>query len=346
MRLPLNVRRSLVSLSLALGSVMLVSACSEPAPPPPPPAPAVKTPQERAQLYQDCWSQFNNKDWDKFQNCFDANAVSETIDSSSPSLTGRTAIVERAKLETSSFPDRKGEIRLLLVNGAQLVSIAQYAGTNTAPLPPGPDGKAGPTTNKPFGFLMGHVIDLDANGNAATHEAAYIDEGTFARQVGLAPGPVRPVEKATGAAPVIVYSKSDDSERANVATVQATFDAFNKRDLKAYEALLGENYRGIEAESAGAKNKKEAMAATREMIGGFADVKITPSKMWGAGDYVVIFGTFEGTNTGDMPSMGMKKTGKKVVGRFCEIIKVEGGKVADDYLFYNGGAFMAQLTAK
>jgi len=42
----------------------------------------------------------------------------------------------------------------------------------------------------------------------------------------------------------------------------------------------------------------------------------------------------------------MKKTGKKVVGRFCEIFKIEGGKITEDYLFFNGAAFMAQLTAK
>jgi len=35
-----------------------------------------------------------------------------------------------------------------------------------------------------------------------------------------------------------------------------------------------------------------------------------------------------------------------VIGRFCEIVKFEGGKATDDYLFYNGAAFMAQLGVK
>jgi predicted ester cyclase len=68
--------------------------------------------------------------------------------------------------------------------------------------------------------------------------------------------------------------------------------------------------------------------------------------MWAAGDYVVFTGTLSGTNTGDMPSAGIKKTGKKVNVHFCEIVKFEGGKQVEDYLFFNGAAFAAQLGLK
>ena len=66
--------------------------------------------------------------------------------------------------------------------------------------------------------------------------------------------------------------------------------------------------------------------------------------MWAAGDYVVVAGTFEGTNLGDMPSAGMKKTGKKVSAHFFELFKLENGLCKDDWLFYNAAAMAAQLV--
>ena len=80
-------------------------------------------------------------------------------------------------------------------------------------------------------------------------------------------------------------------------------------------------------------------------LGAFPDVKITPVSSWAAGDYVVVTGTFEGTNTGDMPSMKMKKTGNKVSAHFLEIFQFDKGKVTNDWLFYNGAAFATQLMA-
>jgi len=61
---------------------------------------------------------------------------------------------------------------------------------------------------------------------------------------------------------------------------------------------------------------------------------------------VVVTGTFEGTNTGDMPTAKMKKTGNKVSDRFLEVFKFANGKVQEDWLFYNHAAMMNQLMAK
>ena len=91
-------------------------------------------------------------------------------------------------------------------------------------------------------------------------------------------------------------------------------------------------------------NKKQALASLKDLFKGFGDVKLTASQVYGAGDYVVVIGTFEGTNTGPMPDFGIKKgTGKHVVTRYIEVFRLENGKVAEDWLFYNGMAFAAQL---
>ena len=343
MRFQRYVRRSFFVLSLG-SALAMIAACGEPAPPPPP-VQTPATPAERANLYQSCWNMFNDKAWDKFQNCYTENAVSESADSTPASVTGRAAIIENAKAAAAAFPDRRGEVRLVLINGSHGATMALYTGTNTGPMP-GPDGKPAPATNKAIGFLVAHTLELDAMGVAATRDVSYIDEGTLAAQLGLSPAPARPVQKPVGAAPLVVLAKNDATETANLAAMKASVDAINKHDLKALEPLMAEGYRMIEIGRPKDENKKETLASLKELFGGIPDVTITQSAMWAAGDYVVFTGTFSGTNTGDLPSAGIKKTGKKLSLHFCEIVKFEGGKQVEDYLFFNGAAFAAQLGLK
>src|SRR6187200_353769 len=116
--------------------------------------------------YQACWEQFNNKQWDQFQNCYSENAVSEAVDSTPPVINGRTAIIERGKADALTFPDRRGEVRLILLNGDHIASVALFTATNTGEMP-GPDGKPMKPTGKPIGMLIGHLIDADATGSRA-----------------------------------------------------------------------------------------------------------------------------------------------------------------------------------
>lgn len=334
-------------LSTVVAAVVLHGACSESAPPPPPPAPtpAVKTAEQRVEGYKACWDQFNNKQWDQFQNCYAENAVSEAIDSIPASLTGRAAIIERAKTELASFPDRRGEVRLLLVNGDRLASLALYTGTNGGAIPQ-PDGKPAPATNKTIGVLVGHTIDMDPTGAFAVREATYVDGNTMAAQLGLSPAPARPAEKATGAPPEVVIAKNDDKERTNIELVRRSFAALNAHDVKGLLDTMAPNYRGMDQATPKDMTKAESEKTLKEMMASFPDVKITPVTMWAAGDYVVVTGTFEGTNLGDIPSMGLKKTGRKVSAHFFEVFKIENGLAKDDWLIYNGAAMAAQLGLK
>ena len=93
-------------------------------------------------------------------------------------------------------------------------------------------------------------------------------------------------------------------------------------------------------------DKAASQASLKELFTSFPDVKITPVTMWAAGDYVVVTGTFEGTNLGDIPSMGVKKTGKKMSAHFFELFKLENSLTRHDWLFYNGAAIAAQLGLK
>ena len=339
-----SVRREVVLGLLGGGMMAMSAACSEPAPPPPA-APVVKTSAERVARYQECWKAFNDKAWDQFQTCYTENAVSETVDSVPASASGRAAIIESGKAGLTSFPDRRGELKLVLANGDNIAAVALWTATNTGDLPPGPDGKAAPATGKAIGFPIAHTGAWNATGDAVVHDAVYLDQRTMMAQLGLDTNPARPVEKATGSAPAIVIAKGDDIEKANLATTQSMFAALNKHDVKALEGYMADDYKGISVPEPKDTDKKESVAGTREMFAGFPDVKITPVTTWAAGDYVVVAGTFEGTNTGDLAMMKLKKTGNKVSDRFLEIFKFSGGKVQEDWLFYNGAAMMNQLMA-
>jgi len=330
-------------LSLFAGAVFS-AACSEPAPPVAP-TPTPKSADARVQFYKDCWEAFNTQAWDKFGPCYADNAVSETIDGMPPSVSGRAAIIQRGKDEASAFPDRRGEVRLILANGEHLASVAMYTATNTGSMP-GPDGKPAPPTGKAIGMLMAHTVEMDPTGSFAVSDAAYIDQGTMMAQLGVSQAPARKAEKATGAMATVVIAKNDDTERANLAAAQAEIADFNKHDIAAISATAAPDYKFIEIPRPADANLKEMTAGLKEMFAAFSDITITPSAVWAAGDYVVVTGALSGTNTGDMPSMKMKKTGKSVTTHFIEIFKYSGGKVQEDWLFYNGAAFAAQLGMK
>jgi predicted ester cyclase len=325
-------------------AALALAACSEPAPPPAP-SPTPRTAQDRAQRYLDCWNAFNNKAWDQFQTCYGDSAVSENVDDMPPTTTGAAAIIARGPEEAKAFPDRRGEVRLVLVNGDNVASIALYTATNTGEMP-GPDGKPIPATNKPIGLLIAHTGQFDSTATFVVKDAAYIEQGTIMGQLGLSPAPVRPVETPTGAAPRIVLAKNDATESANVAATRTMLELVNKHDAKAMAAALPDDYKFTEIAQPKDMDKKATAANMEEFLRAFPDLKMTESSLWAAGDYVVLAGTFEGTNTGDIPSMKLKKTGKKVTSRFLEIFRLENGQFKEDWLFYNGAAFAAQLGLK
>jgi predicted ester cyclase len=303
----------------------------------------VKTAQEHVQLYQDCWNHFNTKAYDRMASCYASVMTSENADSAQPTMTTPADAMAQMKKDEAAFPDRHGEIRYVFVNGGHVAGVVLYTGTNSGAMT-GPDGKPMPATNKSIGLLMGHALDLDANGAAATRETSYVDEGTMMAQLGLNPSPARKAEKATGATPVIVMAKNDATETANMTAVRAMYDALAKKDVKAMQAAMADDYKLIEIGQAMDMDKKAADKSMADFMKGFPDLTPTVTTIWAAGDFVIVEGSITGTNTGPMPAMGLKKaSGKKVTVRFMEVYEMSGGKAKTDWLFYNGAAFASQL---
>ncbi len=308
-----------------------------------PVAPPAATADERAKWFKDCWASFNAKDWNKFPGCYAENASSEQVDMGMPALVGRANVIDKnAKVFATAFPDLVGESELTLVSGNDILSVVLLKGTHKGALP-GPQGEIA-ATNKKIGYLALQHIQTTPDGRLVQKERFAYDGGTFMSQLGLSPMPARKALEQGWADKPSLVSSGSDAEKANIAALGAYTAAFNKHDAAALAATLTDDVVFSDlAAPADRVGKKEVSKSNEEMLKGFPDVKIDQSAAWAAGDYVVSTGRFSGTNTGDMPSMKLKKTGKTVNVEYYMVTKLAAGKVKNSWLFSNGMAFAGQL---
>jgi predicted ester cyclase len=321
------------------------TAAVAPAPPPvaatpEAPKPVPLTPDQKVKAYQDGWAAFNAKDFAKFQSIWSDNATSEMLDMGPPK-TGPQAIADGAKGFATAFPDVTGELELTLVNGNNAVGVVLLRGTQkgTYETPMGPV----PATNKKVGFLVAHGIELNDAGKVDKEWMAY-DGGTVAGQLGLMQMPHRKVIETGWTDKPVVIASGSDAEKANLAAFTKEVEGFNKHDAAGSLSSAADDVVFSELSApADRTGKKEAVKGMEDMFKAFPDVKLDVKNAWGAGDYVVAVGTWSGTNTGDMPSAHMKKTGKAVSVQFVEVDKFAAGKTKNIWIFSNGAAVAAQL---
>lgn len=334
------------SLILGLAGLLSASACSSPEPATPPvkdPPVAAKpiTAEDRVHWYEECWSYFNDKKWAEFKNCYAENARSQQVGYGHDAA-GPDAIVASSMEFARSAPDVRGQSRLILVNGPHVASIFLLQGTNSGPMR-GVDGKEIPATNKKFGLLFGHAIDVAPAALKVVKEIGVQDSGTFLSQLGLSKMPARPVMEKGAEAGKLVVAKDDATESANVDVAKAQVEAWNKHDAAAVDALVADDAAFRDVTGPRDTNKKESSESNKNYWKAFPDARLSTSSIWGAGHYVVMIGTFEGTNDGASPAMNLEKTGKKVSLPFLAIARLEEGKFKKSWLFSDSGAFAAQL---
>jgi predicted ester cyclase len=314
-----------------------------PAEAPKPAAPPPATADERSKWFKDCWAQFNSKDWAKFQGCYAENATSEQVDMGMPPLVGRANIIDKsAKVFGAAFPDLTGELELTLVSGNDILAVVLLKGTQKGGLP-GPQGEIAPT-NKKIGYLVVHHVQTSPDGRSVAKERFIYDGGTFMSQLGVSPAPARKALEQGWADKPSLISSGTDAEKANLAALGSWISAVNKHDAVASSAFVTDDVVFSDlAAPADRVGKKEVQKANEEMFKAFPDAKIEQSAAWAAGDYVISAGRWSGTNTGDMPAMKLKKTGKPVNIEYYMVTKLAAGKVQKTWLFSNGMAFAGQL---
>jgi predicted ester cyclase len=303
----------------------------------------VLTSAERAAWYQECWAHFNGRAWAQFRACYADTVESDQVDSGHPVAKGIESAMAVDMGFAEAFPDIKGTGELILVKGDTILSVYVLNGTHTGSLL-GPDGTSIPATNKPVGFYQAHLVQTDASGSKVLKEQFYSDSGTMMAQLGLNPMPARPVATSKSAAPTVVVAAGTPAELSNVDLLRAQMAAYNSHDAKGVGAYNAPDLVYHDMTMPADQTAKESYASTVEFFNAFPDAKLAPASVWGAGSYAVVTGRFEGTNTGPMPAMGIKKpTGKAVSIRYLDITRWEGGKLKEEWLFYDGMAMARQL---
>jgi predicted ester cyclase len=302
----------------------------------------VAAPAGTAELkwYKDCWAKFNSHQWDAFAKCYTDAAVS-TQSGSPKDITGREAIVANAKEYAAAFPDGKGEIQIALARegGKELVSVAIFRGTNNGPMK-GPMGEM-PATKKKVGYQMLHRLTTD--DKMASREWFIYDLPTMLTQLGIARGPVRPVMTKGLPEKVTLVAKGDEAEAKNTEAHRKVYELFDKKDPAMEDYFADDIVESNNSEPKDTVGKKALMEYNKGFWSGFPDAKVIVEDAWGAGPYSVAVARVTGTNDGDWPAMGLKKTGKKINVPFVEIVKWEKGKAKWSGSFMNGMDFATQL---
>jgi steroid delta-isomerase-like uncharacterized protein len=131
-----------------------------------------------------------------------------------------------------------------------------------------------------------------------------------------------------------------------ITLIRSTYEAWNERDFdRQLEAMApdvtitmmgtGEVLQGLE----GGRRFSTTWADA------FPDGRITLDTVAGDSDTVVVEFTGRGTHTGTLEtSMGsIPPTGRSVTLHFCDVLKLEGGKIASQHSYLDTGSLMTQL---
>jgi hypothetical protein len=283
-----------------------------------------------AQLGQraiDCIGFYNASKWDDLKGCYaptvvyDADLGAEVVGHDNP-LTSPDAVIDGNKKSKEAFPDVKGDARLVLVHDHDVAVLMATTATHTGPLP----GVTG--MNQKIGELAANVDTFDDQGRE-THESDYADGATEHGQ--LVPDkthPVRAADHIIDVPKLVVVAKNDATEQANVEVVKQLVAAFDKHDAKAMAAVLADDVVWAEQQEPKDWTKAETLADAQQGWKWFSDMKMTPTATWGAGNFVVLQATLEGTNDAPIPEMGIKAaTKKKITLPFVEVDELDGGKI-------------------
>jgi len=287
------------------------------------------TPDAKLQRFNECWDAYNNAKQDVYASCFAPDAVREQVDSV-PDLVsqGSGKILEMAKAQKTAFPDLKVTPQLVIVSGNDVAAILHIGGTNTG------EAEGMKATGKKLGMYEAELATMGDDG-MITKDHFYSDQPTQFHQLGLLKNDTSPaaLDKPTTPAETLI-SKADPAEAANKAVIEKLVEAINKKDGKAIEGLLADDFKltyhgdktKVENKKAGIKWFGDTLKTTKD---GFVDIK----NAWTAGDHVVIADVFTGTPSEEITGKGGEA--RKIETHIVQFFTVKDGKIAQQQIFAN-----------
>jgi steroid delta-isomerase-like uncharacterized protein len=127
--------------------------------------------------------------------------------------------------------------------------------------------------------------------------------------------------------------------------LDAFTEAFNSHDDARIRACYADDAvftapGGVELEGPDA-----IVAFAMTWLNALPDATATVDKAVIEGGWVATQQTFRGTHTGTLvsPDGDIPATGKSVVGRAAEILRIEDGKIVEDHLYFDNMEFLTQI---
>jgi steroid delta-isomerase-like uncharacterized protein len=301
-----------------------------------PDQPKELTASDFARQIEMAWAVHDKGDWDAYGNYFADDTTLEMVDSGMPLVKGKDALLGMIKGMQEGWSDTKREGVLVFASGNRVVTIDLMTGTNTG------EFMGAPATNKKVGMLMVHSYELNKEGKIQT-QTAYMDHLTMMGQLGAHKNLHRTAMEPTGKNAEPIVSAGDDKEKANLALVAAMDERLSSGKTDEVLAMLAEDFVLSDQSMHEDLDKMKMRLLVTARAKAFPD--LTQNTEWAiaCGDYVVRADSFSGTNTGDVPEMGMKATNKHLEIRELAVFHIADGKAKQIWAFSNGMAVQVQL---
>lgn len=291
------------------------------------PAPTFATPEAKLRRYQDCLASFN-AGADSYAACFAKDAQREQVDSVPESIVkGAAKIGDTAKAQHASYPDLFATPQLIIASGSDVIAILYVRGTNTGNV------EELAATGKKIAVFEAEIVTIGDDGLISS-DRVFVDQPTIYHQLGLVPNDTSPEVTARKPRPVeALVAKTDATEAANKALIEANLSAINKKDTKSVVASAALDVSLIyHGDKQRVTNKKAFQAWVEESVRSSNDGNVAITHTWTAGEYVVVSDTFTGTPT---EAVAGKGPAKKIESRVLEFFRVKNGKLAEQQIFGN-----------
>lgn len=235
---------------------------------------------------------------------------------------GVGAIVKDYQAHFDAFPDVTTAITRSWHWGDAVLFEFVEGGTQTGP------HRAHKTTGRKFGYVGASLLRFKSNG-LVREDMTYSDELTKEVQIGWARGPlakmdVRPVvavPPASDAWEVHQVGPQDVGQAKLVAARGSLYSKFALKSDKDFLAALTDDI-SISAydDPKDVKGKREAAALFKDWKTTFPDGVVDAKEGWSVDGYVVLLGTFSGSQTGAWGPV--KATKRPYAMHFLDIAKV------------------------
>ncbi len=155
-------------------------------------------------------------------------------------------------------------------------------------------------------------------------------------------GAAERLKRATGR-PVPAAPDAGRPMASSVEIHRPAHDAFNERDWERMRSLMADTIaysdrpRGLELGSF-----DEFLGWLKELTTGMSDARVNDPDYLEAGEYSVCRFNGRGTNDGPM-GPAQATTGKRMDMPFCEILRVQNGRVTSGEIFYDQLTMLTQL---